>query len=50
MTETSLGHSITTMADKKRGFKYAYESCGRALPYSESKIVNPNTGNKSCSL
>jgi len=44
MTETSLCHSITTMACKKRGNKYAYESCGRTIPFGESKIVDPATG------
>ena len=44
MTETSLCHSITTMSCKKRGNKYAYESCGRGIPFSESKIVNLENG------
>ena len=44
MTETSLVHSLTTLADKHKGPKYAYESCGRGLPYMESKIIDPETG------
>lgn len=44
MTETSLCHSISTVACKTKGTKYAYESCGRTIPYAESKIIDPETG------
>ena len=44
MTETSLCHSLTTISDKYKHFRYAYESCGRQLPFTESKIVDPLTG------
>jgi long-subunit acyl-CoA synthetase (AMP-forming) len=44
MTETSLCHSETCKTDVLRGDKYAYESCGRGLPYTESKIVDQSTG------
>lgn len=44
MTETSLCHSVVTVADEKKGFKYAYESVGRSIPYTESKIIDTKTG------
>ena len=44
MTETSLCHSLTAKTDKLKGDKYAYESCGRGLPFTESKIIDPDTG------
>lgn len=44
MTETSLCHSQTTRSDKLKGDVYAYESCGRGLPFTESKIVDVSTG------
>ena len=40
MTELSGGHSITINTDKFKGAKYAYESCGRSLPFTETKIVD----------
>lgn len=44
MTETSLCHSVTTFSDKYKSFKHAYESVGRPLPFTESKIVDPVSG------
>jgi fatty-acyl-CoA synthase len=46
MTETSLCHSLTSFTDKFKEFKYGFESCGRPLPFTETKIVDPNTGKK----
>ena len=44
MTETSYCHTVATYEDATKGFKYAYESCGRGLPTTESKIINVKTG------
>jgi fatty-acyl-CoA synthase len=44
MTETSLCHSQTTVLDKFKSDEYAYQTCGRPIPWTESKIVDPNTG------
>jgi len=44
MTETSLCHSMTTYADNKKSFKLAFESVGRPIAFSESKIVDQITG------
>lgn len=44
MTETSLCHSMTTFSDKHKSFKHAYESVGRPIPHTETKIVDPQTG------
>lgn len=40
MTETSLCHSVTTYTDKLKSHKYAYESIGRPIPFTETKIVD----------
>lgn len=40
MTETSLCHSVTTYTDKFKSHKYAYESIGRPIPFSETKIID----------
>lgn len=44
MTETSLCHSMTTFADNKKSYKLAFESVGRPIAFTESKIVDPLTG------
>lgn len=44
LTETSLCHSLSNIYDKLKGPEYAYNSCGRTLPFMESKIVDPETG------
>jgi fatty-acyl-CoA synthase len=44
MTETSYCHSVASYEDATKGFKYAYESCGRGLPSTESKIIDIQTG------
>ena len=44
MTETSLCHSMTTFSDRTKTFKQAFESVGRPIPFTESKIVDPITG------
>jgi hypothetical protein len=43
MTETSLCHSVVTQEDEKTSYRHAYESIGRTIPFSESKIVDPKT-------
>lgn len=43
MTETSFCHSLTNYSDQKRSFKKAFESIGRPLPFTETKIVDPKT-------
>ena len=40
MTETSMGQSFTRHTDQKTSFKYAFESIGRPIPFTECKIVN----------
>lgn len=44
MTETSCCHSQSTIVDKYKDERQAYQSCGRPLPWTESKIVDPTTG------
>ena len=44
MTEASCCHSVTSVQDKYRSEKHAYESIGRPIPFSETKIVDPATG------
>ena len=44
MTETSFAHTVTTYMDKHKSYKHAYESIGRPLPFTETKIINPTTG------
>jgi fatty-acyl-CoA synthase len=44
MTETSLCHSVTVFYDEQKSHKYAYESIGRGIPYSETKVVDPESG------
>ena len=44
MTETSLCHSVTTDYDSKKSYKKAFESIGRPLPFTETKIINPSSG------
>ncbi|CAF0873115.1 unnamed protein product [Brachionus calyciflorus] len=43
MTETSMCHSITNEYDQKRSFKKAFESIGRGLPFTQTKIVDVKT-------
>ena len=43
MTETSFCHSLTNLSDQKRSFKKVFESIGRPLPFTETKIVEPKT-------
>jgi fatty-acyl-CoA synthase len=43
MTETSLGQSLTRFDDAQKSFKHAFESIGRPLPFTECKIVHPET-------
>lgn len=45
ITEASSAVSMTTVFDKLKSNKHAYESCGRVLPFMESKIVDPITDN-----
>lgn len=44
MTETSLCHSVTTDFDKNKSFQKAFESIGRPLPFTETKITDPANG------
>ena len=44
MTETSYCHSVATYEDATKSFKYAYESCGRSMPSSETKVIDTHTG------
>jgi fatty-acyl-CoA synthase len=44
MTETSLCHSVTVKTDKYKSVKQAYESIGRPIPFTETKIVDLATG------
>ena len=44
MTETSLCHTVTSVSDKYKSSKFAYESVGRPIPFTETKIINPATG------
>jgi acyl-CoA synthetase (AMP-forming)/AMP-acid ligase II len=44
MTETSLCHTVTTYMDKHKSHRHAYESIGRPIPFSETKIINSKTG------
>lgn len=43
MTETSFCHSLTNYFDQKKSFKKAFQSIGRPIPYSETKIVDIKT-------
>jgi fatty-acyl-CoA synthase len=44
MTETSYCHSLNVYQDKFKSKRVAYESVGRPMPFSETKIVDPKTG------
>ena len=47
MTETCLCHTVTSVYDNiHKPYKQAFESVGRPLPFSETKIVDPITGIK----
>ena len=50
MTETSLCHSVTSSYDNfHKSYKQAFESVGRPLPFSETRIVDPITGKQKTS-
>lgn len=44
MTETSLCHTVTSYIDKYKSHRYAYESIGRPIPFTETKIIDKSTG------
>ena len=44
MTETSFCHTVTTDACAARSHKFAFESIGRPIPHTETKIVDQKTG------
>lgn len=40
MTETSFCHTVTTIEDNQKSYKHAYESIGKQMPFTETKIVD----------
>ena len=50
MTELHSGHAGTVLSDLVKGPKYYIESCGRTLPFQESKIVDIDTGKMSLKI
>jgi fatty-acyl-CoA synthase len=44
MTETSYCHTLNVYQDKLKSPRQAYESIGRPIPFSETKVVDSKTG------